>query len=84
MTVARPRACTMCRECIREPAWDARVKLQRVRDHFIFAVESVGVLTPKQIFLQSVALLKHKADYLLQALDTLGGGGAAASEHMDQ
>lgn len=84
MSVARPRACTMCRECIREPAWDARVKLQRVRDHFIFAVESVGVLTPKQIFLQSVALLKHKADYLLQALDTLGGGGAAASEHMDQ
>jgi DNA-directed RNA polymerase I and III subunit RPAC1 len=32
---ARPRACTMCRECIREPAWDERVKLRRVRDHFI-------------------------------------------------
>jgi DNA-directed RNA polymerase I and III subunit RPAC1 len=34
---ARPRACTMCRECIREPSWEEQVKLRRVRDHFICA-----------------------------------------------
>ena len=50
--VARPRACTLCRECIRDPAWDARLKLRRVRDHFLFSVESVGVLPPKAVFLQ--------------------------------
>jgi len=36
---ARPRSCSMCRECIREPQWDERVKLSRVKDHFIFSIE---------------------------------------------
>lgn len=34
-TVARPRACTLCRECIREPGWEEKVALRRVKDHFI-------------------------------------------------
>lgn len=34
-TVARPRDCTMCRECIRDPEWSERVKLGRINDHFI-------------------------------------------------
>lgn len=33
--VARPRDCTLCRECIRKPEWTKRVKLERVTDHFI-------------------------------------------------
>lgn len=33
--VARPRDCTMCRECIRDPEREKRIKLRRVRDHFI-------------------------------------------------
>jgi DNA-directed RNA polymerase alpha subunit len=33
--VARPRNCSMCRECIREEAWAERVQLQRVKTHFI-------------------------------------------------
>lgn len=32
---ARPRSCTLCRECIREDAWRERVALRRVKDHFI-------------------------------------------------
>lgn len=47
---ARPRSCSMCRECIREPQWDERVKLTRVRDHFIFSVESTGVMPPEVLF----------------------------------
>lgn len=31
----RPRDCTMCRECIRQPDWQERVKLSRKFDHFI-------------------------------------------------
>nr|KJB33761.1 hypothetical protein B456_006G029900 [Gossypium raimondii] len=34
-TVARPRACTLCRECIRGDDWEKRVALRRVKDHFI-------------------------------------------------
>lgn len=45
--VARPRDCTMCRECIREPGWSDKISLHRKADHFIFGVESVGMLPPK-------------------------------------
>ncbi|KAL6573142.1 hypothetical protein OROMI_012758 [Orobanche minor] len=34
-TVARPRSCTLCRECIRQGDWYKRVSLRRVKDHFI-------------------------------------------------
>ena len=44
---ARPRDCSMCRECIRTDGWSERVKLGRVADHFIFQVESTGILAPE-------------------------------------
>lgn len=73
--VARPRDCTMCRECIREGDWSDKIKLevrqqdrgakgggpltrvvgsavsccQRVADHFIFSIESVGSMAPDDI-----------------------------------
>lgn len=34
-TVARPRSCTLCRECIRGDEWDKLVSLRRVKNHFI-------------------------------------------------
>ncbi|GKE99698.1 DNA-directed RNA polymerases I and III subunit RPAC1 isoform X1, partial [Tanacetum coccineum] len=34
-TVARPSACTLCREYIREHGWEEKVALRRVKDHFI-------------------------------------------------
>lgn len=33
--VARPRDCTLCRECIRKPEMAKRVRLAKVSDHFI-------------------------------------------------
>lgn len=33
--VARPMNCSMCRECIREPEWEQKIDLLRVRNHFI-------------------------------------------------
>jgi NAD-dependent dihydropyrimidine dehydrogenase PreA subunit len=47
--VARPRDCTMCRECVREGPAKEKVKLRRVADHFIFSIESVGALPPERI-----------------------------------
>ena len=47
--VAQPRNCTMCRECIREPEWNDRVLLQKRKQHFIFSVESVGIIPPEVI-----------------------------------
>lgn len=42
--VARPQACTMCRECLRPAGWEDRIRLRKVNDHFLFRVESTGAL----------------------------------------
>ena len=60
-TVARPRDCTMCRECIRKDDWSDRVELRRVADHFIFSVESVGILPPSVIVREAIRVLQDKA-----------------------
>lgn len=70
--VARPRNCSMCRECIREPDWQKRVKLARRKDHFIFSIESAGVLPPEVLFTEAVRILMEKCqliDGLLQQTD---------------
>lgn len=77
--VARPRSCSVCRECIREPAWDERVKLSRVRDHFIFTIESTGIMAPEVLFDEAAKMLMQKAADLGQLLKDAvvgnGGGG---------
>lgn len=67
--VARPRDCTMCRECIRKEGWAERVKLRRKSDHFIFTVESTGCLAPIEIVREAIAILKSKADKFVELAD---------------
>lgn len=70
---ARPRNCTMCRECTRGDAgevngeaatWSDRVKLRRVRDHFVFSVETTGAYSPTQVVREALAVLKEKSHTL--------------------
>ncbi|KAG9440292.1 hypothetical protein H6P81_020457 [Aristolochia fimbriata] len=58
-TVARPRACTLCRECVHGGDWDKFVELRRVRDHFIFNIESTGALPPEVLFIEAVKILEE-------------------------
>jgi DNA-directed RNA polymerases I and III subunit RPAC1 len=58
--VKNARNCTVCRECIREKSWEDRVELSRVRNHFIFSIESSGALPAKEIFLRAMKVLKNK------------------------
>lgn len=58
---ARPRDCTMCRECIRLEGWNERVQLRRKADHFLFSVESTGCLAPEDIVVEAINVLKEKA-----------------------
>ncbi|KAA0065741.1 DNA-directed RNA polymerases I and III subunit RPAC1 [Cucumis melo var. makuwa] len=67
-TVARPRACTLCRECIRGDAWEKRVALRRVKDHFIFKIESTGALPPNVLFTEAVKILEDKCERLIAEL----------------
>lgn len=67
--VARPRQCTMCRECIREPQWEEKVELTRKRDHFIFNVESAGGMPASSIVKEALDVLMTKCDTVLVGLD---------------
>ncbi|MCJ1354678.1 MAG: DNA-directed RNA polymerases I and III subunit RPAC1 [Icmadophila ericetorum] len=51
---------TVSRECLRHDEFKDKVKLGRVRDHFIFSVESTGQFNSDTLFLESVALLRLK------------------------
>ena len=77
--VSRPRACTLCRECIREPAWEPRVALERVNTHFLFSVESTGAVPAATLVAEAVKILDTKSRAVLEALDGTAGGSAAAA-----
>lgn len=60
---------TCSRNIYRYPHIVDAVTEARVRDHFIFSIESVGAYKPNDIFLESVKLLKNKCRKLLAELD---------------
>lgn len=70
--VARPRDCTMCRECIRKEGWQDKVHLKRHTDHFIFTVESSGSLPPEIIVREALSVLKDKAVTFQDIIKTEG------------
>ncbi|BFZ62005.1 DNA-directed RNA polymerase core subunit rpc40 [Saitoella coloradoensis] len=67
--VADARKDTVSRECLRHEEFQGKVQLGRVRDHFIFSIESTGVMTPDELFRKSVAVLRQKAIAVKQALE---------------
>jgi DNA-directed RNA polymerase I and III subunit RPAC1 len=66
--VAKPRNCTLCRECVRGTDWDKRVQLTRVKDHFIFTIESTGALRPEVLFTEAIKILNEKCQRILTEL----------------
>ncbi|KAL3508348.1 hypothetical protein ACH5RR_027749 [Cinchona calisaya] len=66
--VARPRDCTLCRECIRGDDWEKFVALQRIKDHFIFTIESTGALPPEVLFTEAVKILEDKCERVITEL----------------
>lgn len=86
------RACTMCRNCIREPAWDARLALGRKNDHFIFSVESVGMIKPEELLPEALNVLVEKCNVALESFnsaadegdDEMGDEGEEDDDEMDE
>jgi DNA-directed RNA polymerase I and III subunit RPAC1 len=62
---------TVSRECLRHAEFKDKVKLGRVRDHFIFKVESTGQWESDELFLESVRLLKVKCQRIRRGLDEM-------------
>ena len=59
---------TVSRECLRHEEFAEKVKLGRVRDHFIFSVESTGQFRSDELFIESVKTLKAKCTDLKRNL----------------
>ncbi|KAI9698434.1 MAG: DNA-directed RNA polymerases I and III subunit RPAC1 [Candelina mexicana] len=55
---------TVSRECLRHEEFQGKVKLGRIRDHFIFNIESTGQFQSDELFLESVKILKGKVERL--------------------
>ncbi|CAD6215541.1 GSCOCG00000350001-RA-CDS [Cotesia congregata] len=59
------------RNVFRHESLKNSVKLERIADHFIFNVESVGAVEPGVLFLQAVKVLKKKCRTFLDELDSI-------------
>jgi len=72
--VADPRSDTCSRNVFREDDLKDGVELSRVRDHFIFSVESTGVLPPDVLVAEAIGVLRAKCDAFLQELEDQSQG----------
>lgn len=69
--VKNPRKDTVSREVLRHKEFDGLVKLGRVRDHFLFEIESTGPYQPERLLPAAIKTLKAKVDAVLAGLDSL-------------
>ncbi|RDL34734.1 putative DNA-directed RNA polymerase [Venustampulla echinocandica] len=69
--VVDPMKDTVSRECLRHEEFKDKVKLGRVRDHFIFGIESVGQWDSDELFLESVKVLRTKCEALKKSLTSM-------------
>ncbi|GAA5912947.1 hypothetical protein JCM5296_002535 [Sporobolomyces johnsonii] len=58
--VANPRKDTVSREVLRHPEFEGKVRLGRVRDHFIFNIESAGQYRPEELVPEAIQVLLDK------------------------
>lgn len=66
--VVDPRKDTVSREVLRDPELASKVRLARIRDHFIFSVESVGQLKPEEIVIEALKVLMKKCVVVKEAI----------------
>uniref|UniRef100_A0A2K5PN47 DNA-directed RNA polymerases I and III subunit RPAC1 n=1 Tax=Cebus imitator TaxID=2715852 RepID=A0A2K5PN47_CEBIM len=69
--VANPRLDTFSREIFRNEKLKKAVRLARVRDHYIFSVESTGVLPPDVLVSEAIKVLMGKCRRFLDELDAV-------------
>ncbi|KAL1927088.1 hypothetical protein VTP01DRAFT_5051 [Rhizomucor pusillus] len=67
--VVNPRKDTVSREVLRHDEFKDKVRLTRVRDHFIFKIESTGVIPPQDLFIHAVNVLKEKVKTMIPLLE---------------
>ena len=67
--------CNLCKQCEKICPIDA-IRVEKIKDSFIFNVESTGALPPERIFLESIRILKDKTDELKVFVTQIKAGNA--------
>lgn len=67
--VLNPYACTMSRNYMRKAELKDSIKITRVPNHFIFSVESVGMMSPGVVLAESLRVLQAKCRNLIRLAD---------------
>lgn len=62
---------TVSREVLRHAEFEGKVKLGRVRDHFLFDVESTGAVEPQALLPSAVAVLLEKIRVVRKGVEQL-------------
>ncbi|XP_007896445.1 DNA-directed RNA polymerases I and III subunit RPAC1 isoform X1 [Callorhinchus milii] len=70
-TVVNSRLDTCSREIFRHDDLKTLVRLARVRDHYIFSVESTGILPPTVLVSEAIKVLMTKCQRFLNELDAV-------------
>ncbi|KAK6908208.1 DNA-directed RNA polymerase I and III subunit RPAC1 [Kwoniella mangroviensis CBS 10435] len=71
VVVKNPRKDTVSREVLRHPEFADKVSLNRIRDHFIFNVESTGQYNPEELVPEAIKILLTKISAVEEGLDKL-------------
>ncbi|KAL7423095.1 DNA-directed RNA polymerase core subunit rpc40 [Cryptotrichosporon argae] len=74
--VKNPRKDTVSREVLRHPEFQDLVQLSRIRDHFIYNVESVGQYPPEELVPEAIKILLAKITAVETGLEKLAESGA--------
>lgn len=62
---------TVSREVLRHAEFEGKVKLGRVRDHFLFDVESTGAIKPEALLPSAIAVLLEKIRVVRKGVEQL-------------
>ena len=72
LRVANSRGCWRCLERLRmlsaEEPYEGRVQLRKIKEHYIFTVESVGQMPPELLFTEALQILQDKTATLLSIM----------------
>ena len=67
--VVNPYACTMSRNFMRNPKLAEAIRMSRIPNHFIFSVESVGMMNPGVLVAEALRILQAKCQRLTELAD---------------
>lgn len=73
VTVVDAEKCNLCKECEKVCPEDA-IRVDWLKDAFIFTIESTGALQPERIFLESIRILKEKTGEVTSFIGQLKKG----------